>query len=73
MMFYNWNIKFVLPIHFLRTFLANGVLFTNEFREMKDKSQDELAMLKKAWSRKITSEALGIADMIIQNGNVSQR
>jgi len=28
--FFNWDIGFVLPIHFLEMFLANGVLFKNE-------------------------------------------
>ena len=40
MIFFKWNLKFVLPIHFLRILLANGVLFTNEFREMTDKTDE---------------------------------
>ena len=32
--FFNWDLKFVLPLHMVRAFLANGVLFTNEFCEL---------------------------------------
>ena len=72
MMFFDWNLKFMLPIHFLRTFLANGVLFTNEFREMT-KSEAVINQLKTNWSRQITSEALGLADLIGQKGNILRR
>ena len=36
LVFFNWNIKFVLPLHILRAYLANGVIFSNEFKEMLD-------------------------------------
>ena len=28
--FFEWDLKFLLPIHFLRLYLANGVLFSKE-------------------------------------------
>jgi len=30
MNFYGWDLGFVLPIHFVEMFLANGVLFEGE-------------------------------------------
>jgi hypothetical protein len=30
MNFFDWDIGFVLPIHYLEMFLANGVLFESE-------------------------------------------
>ena len=30
MNFFNWDLGFVLPIHFVEMFLANGVLFESE-------------------------------------------
>ena len=34
LLFYNWDLKFILPLHILRAYLANGVLFTNEFNQL---------------------------------------
>ena len=31
LVFFGWSFTFVLPLHILRVFLANGVLFTGEF------------------------------------------
>ena len=59
----------------MRAFLANGVLFTNEFRDMiaAGKSEMEIIRLKAEWSRSITTEALSISDLIVSKGNVSHR
>lgn len=29
--FFKWDLKFILPLQMLRSYLANGVLFSNEF------------------------------------------
>ena len=75
MYFFDWNLKFVLPLHILRAFLANGVLFTNEFRDMvaAGKSEYEINKLKTDWCRSITTEALSISDLIVSKGNVCYR
>jgi hypothetical protein len=31
--FFEWDVGFLLPIHFLEIYLANGVLFENEKRK----------------------------------------
>ena len=40
MTFFNWDLGFVLPYHFVEMFLANGVLFETEHNPsiIKDKS-----------------------------------
>jgi len=75
MQFFHWNLKFILPLHILRAFLANGVLFSNEFNQMKqaNKSLQVISKLKSEWSRSITTEALSISDLIVSKGNVSYR
>ena len=74
MKFFEWNLKFVLPLHILRAYLANGVLFSNEFHELEaTKSTDEVFKLKADWSRSITTESLSISDLIVSKGNVSHR
>ena len=40
--FYQWDIKFFLPIHFIRCFLANGIMFVNEFNEKNDDQSTSL-------------------------------
>ena len=74
-MFFGWDLKFVLPLHILRAFLANGVLFTNEFRDMQlaGSSQQLINKSKADWSRSITTEALSISDLIVSKGNVTYR
>lgn len=72
---FDWNLKFVLPLHILRAFLANGVLFSNEFDELRQQYKTERAVkkLKSEWSRSITTEALSISDLIVSKGNISYR
>lgn len=72
--YFAWDLKFVLPLHFLRAFLANGVLFSNEFREWETvKRPVDVARMKNDWSKAITSESLSIADLIMSKGNVCYR
>ena len=75
MQFFDWNLRFVLPLHILRAFLANGVLFSNEFEEQRQHLKTPQAMnkLKNEWSRSITTEALSISDLIASKGNISYR
>ncbi len=72
---FDWNLKFVLPLHILRAFLANGVLFSNEFDEIRQlyKTEQAVKKLKSEWSRSITTEALSISDLIVSKGNISYR
>jgi hypothetical protein len=39
MNFYGWDINFLLPIHFLEMYLANGILFQTEYKHTIEKSQ----------------------------------
>ena len=76
--FFAWDLKFVLPLHIVRAFLANGVLFSNEFTEIESQFgqaglDDEIGRLKAEWSRNITTESLSISDLIISKGNVTYR
>ena len=72
--FYNWDLKFVLPLHIVRAFLSNGVIFSNEFTEYEQsKTTSEVMKLKNEWSRAITMESLSISDLIVSKGNVSYR
>lgn len=73
--FFNWNIKFVLPLHVLRAYLANGILFTNEFRDMAEQQvpAQEIERRKAEWSKSITTEALSISDLIVSKGNICHR
>jgi hypothetical protein len=58
----------------VRAFMANGVIFTNEFLELeKVKSATEILKIKAEWSRAITTESLSISDLIVSKGNVSYR
>ena len=36
MRFFDWNIMFLLPIHFVSNLLANGVIFENEMGGLPD-------------------------------------
>lgn len=31
MNFFNWDLGFVMPVHYVEMFLANGVLFESEY------------------------------------------
>ena len=72
--FFNWDLKFILPLHMVRAFLSNGVLFTNEFAELvANKPAHEVQRMKAEWSRTITTESLSISDLIVSKGNVTYR
>ena len=72
--FFKWDLKFVLPLNIVRAFLANGVLFSNEFEELeKVKSASDMHKIKSEWSRSITTESLSISDLIVSKGNISYR
>ena len=30
--YFDWNLNFMLPLHFVRLMLANGILFSNELK-----------------------------------------
>jgi len=40
MKFYEWDLGFVMPIHFVEMFLANGVLFESEHNKNILKSKE---------------------------------
>ena len=72
--FFKWDLKFILPLHMVRAFLSNGVLFTNEFAELvANKPEHEVQRMKAEWSRTITTESLSISDLIVSKGNVTYR
>ena len=72
--FHGWDLKFVLPLHILRAYLANGVLFSNEFDPLAAKySQEEVLQWQADWSRAITTESLSISDLVISKSNVTHR
>ena len=75
MVFFDWDLKFVLPLHIVRAYLANGVLFSNEFVDLiaEKKTHTEIMKLKADWSRSITTESLSISDLIVSKGNVTYR
>ena len=74
LLFFKWDLKFVLPLHMVRAFMANGVIFSNEFEELESmKSASEVLKIKAEWSRAITTESLSISDLIVSKGNVSYR
>jgi len=47
MNFFGWDLGFVLPIHYIEMFLANGILFETEYNPSIQKN-------------KITAEAISI-------------
>lgn len=58
--FFGWDLGFVMPIHFIEIYLANGVLFESE----NDKNID----VSKETAKKISDKAYELLDeMIKQN------
>ena len=59
----------------MRAYLANGVLYSNEFVELvqEKKTYSEISRIKAEWSRSITTESLSISDLIVSKGNVTYR
>ena len=74
MNFFKWDLKFVLPLHILRAYLANGVVFSNEFEQhYATNSEHQVDQMKLDWSRAITTESLSISDLVISKSNVMSR
>lgn len=50
MKFFEWDLGFVLPIHFVEMFLANGVLFESEHHtSIKKTKETALSISKKSY------------------------
>ena len=44
---FDWNFKFMLPLHFIRLHLANGILFSNELKVYETRySNKEMSQIK---------------------------
>ena len=71
--FYQWDIKFFLPIHFIRCFLANGIIFVNEFDEETDKSNGENKTTFANVAAILATEALSTVDIIASRSSVHSR
>ena len=72
--YYEWDFKFFLPLHFVRCFLANGVLFANEFEDdLASRSRYDKTTQMNEVARTLQNEALSISDIIASKGNVQLR
>ena len=58
MNFFGWDLGFVMPIHFVEIYLANGVLFECEHNKNIDKSKET--------ARKISVKAYELLDEMIK-------
>lgn len=71
---FKWDLKFSLPLHVLRAYLANGVVFSNEFeRHLASNTEQQVNKMKIDWSKAITTESLSISDLVISKSNVMSR
>jgi hypothetical protein len=67
--FFDWNFKFMLPLHFIRLQLANGIFFSNELKGYENRlSKSEMTQLKQDLTRALTTEALSLSDLLISKG-----
>jgi hypothetical protein len=48
MNFFGWDLGFVMPIHFVEMFLANGVLFESEYNSSITKNKATAEAISKA-------------------------
>ena len=72
--FFQWDLKFVLPIHFGKCFLANGILFQSEFYEDAESQKAEEPDKKIVdVADLLATEALSTADVIASRGSVHLR
>ena len=73
--YFEWDLKFLLPIHFLRLFLANGVLFSKEMvpEERRHRNKEKFLKEKIGKARSICEESLQIADMLLKEGRICLR
>lgn len=67
---FEWDLNFVLPIHFVRMLLAQGVIFTNELRPYEmHLSEEDYLLLRQELSRAISAEALSLCDILTTKGS----
>lgn len=71
---FDGNLRFILPINFVRILLANGVVFSNELCKAKAKlGKKEFDRFKHTLTKKIFLEALSLSDMLLAKGSVNLR
>ena len=58
MNFFGWDLGFVMPIHYVEIFLANGVLFESEYNKNIVKTKDT--------AKKISDKAYELLDEMIK-------
>ena len=56
--FYGWDLGFVMPIHYIEIYLANGVLFESEHNKSIKKSKET--------AKKISEKAYELLDEMIK-------
>ena len=67
--YFDWNFKFMLPLHFIRLLLANGIVFTSEMRHYEAKLKEkELVHFRQELTKALTTEALSLSDLLITKG-----
>ena len=67
--YFEWNLNFMLPLHFIRLQLANGILFSNELKVYEARlSQTDFITLKQELTKMLTTEALSLSDLLISKG-----
>ena len=60
---------FLLPLHFIRLQLANGILFSEELKVYESRySTKEMLQLKQELTKALTTEALSLSDLLISKG-----
>lgn len=61
--------NFILPLHFIRLQLANGIIFTNEFKLYETHySKKELNWITQNLAKALAKEALSLSDRLISKG-----
>jgi hypothetical protein len=58
MNFFGWDLGFVMPIHYVEIFLANGILFESEYNKNIVKTKDT--------AKKISDKAYELLDEMIK-------
>ena len=71
---FQWNFNFVLPIHFLRMLLAQGVVYTNELKPYEENlPEEDYQILVQELTRAISAEALSLCDILTTKGQSNLR
>ena len=71
---FEWDLTFMLPLHFLRLLLANGILFSNELKSYeKQLNTEDMAQLKQELTRALAMEAMSLSDLIMLKAPVLLR